>query len=134
MANEKNLRPFQPGQSGNPNGRPPHPPELKEMQRLTKGQLEVILNKILFSRPEDLKNFQGSVLEIWLANGAAQAIKSGDYSRLMILIDRLVGKVKDSIEITAKPIEAWTREEKVKLLEESRESLKRLEEDLANEL
>lgn len=133
MANPKSLKPFKPGQSGNPAGRPPNPPELKEMQRLTKGQVEVLLNKILNSKPEDLSQFRGTVLEIWLAAGATNAIKTGDYSRLMLLLDRIVGKPSDKVELEVKPVEAWTKEEKLKLLEESRESLRKLEEELKGE-
>jgi len=92
-----------------------------------------LLNKILNSKPEDLSQFRGTVLEIWLAAGATNAIKTGDYSRLMLLLDRIVGKPSDKVELEVKPVEAWTKEEKLKLLEESRESLRKLEEELKGE-
>ena len=100
MANPKTLKPFPKGVSGNPAGRPPDPPELKEIQRLTKGSLELLVNKILSAKPEELNQFRGTVLEVWLASGASQAIKAGDYQRLVTLLERLIGKVPVTIDIS----------------------------------
>ena len=105
MANEQNLKPFQPGHPGGP-GRPPHPPELKALRRLTKGELEVLISKILFAQPHELNSFRENILETWVASVAATGIKTGDPARLMMLIDRLIGKVTDKMEIDVKPIEA----------------------------
>lgn len=90
---------FKPGLSGNPQGRTPNPPELKQLQQLTKGELELILNKILHAKPEELNNFNGTILEKWLASIVYQGMKTGDFGRLNGFFDRLpkIGKVKEEI-------------------------------------
>jgi hypothetical protein len=104
MSNPKTLKPFPKGVSGNPDGRPKDPAELKALKKLTKGQLELLVYKILNSTPEELKGFNKTVIELWLSSGAAKAIQAGDYNRLMQLLDRVHGKVKEQVEIsTPKP-------------------------------
>lgn len=93
----KNLKPWKKGEAPNPAGRPPNPPELKAIKAMTKGELELLVHKILQASPGDLKEFKNTVLELWLAQGASKAIQSGDYSRLMLLIERLYGKVPTNI-------------------------------------
>ena len=81
-------------------GRPKDPDELKDLKKLTKGQLEALLYKILLSPPEELQTFNKTVLELWIASGAKHGIKGGDFNRLMQLVERLHGKVKDQVELT----------------------------------
>lgn len=115
-------RDFLPGQSGNPKGRPPDSPEIKALKKLTKGELAVLLNKVLQSKPEDLKTFKGTVLELWLAAGATKAIQTGDYSRLEFLINRLIGKVPDKLEVSE--IDSVSDEELLKMAENAIQSMK----------
>lgn len=96
MANNKNLKPFKAGHPGGP-GRPVDPPELKAIKGMTKAELEILFHKILAAKPEELNNFNGTVLEKWLASIIYQGIKSGDYGRLNPFLERLFGKVKDEI-------------------------------------
>lgn len=98
--NPKNLKPLKPGQSGNPKGRPKNPPQLREIQQLTKGEYSLMINKMLQCKPEDLANYNGTVLEKWVASVIYHGIKHGDPSRLASLIDRLIGKVPEKVELT----------------------------------
>lgn len=103
MANEKNLKPFKKGETGNPNGRPANPPELRELQKMTKGEFEVLMHKLVNCKPEDLGQFKGTVLEMALASTIQKAIKEGDSHRIEFFLQRLFGKVKEEVssEITA---------------------------------
>ncbi len=50
-----------------------------------------------------IKNPQSSMLELMVASIMARATKDGDYSRLDFLLQRTIGKVKDKVEVSAKP-------------------------------
>lgn len=113
---------FKKGQSGNPKGRPQDPPELHLINQLTKREFSLLLNKILQCPPEKLKDFKGNVLELWLAAGATKAIQTGDYSRLEFLINRLIGKVPDKLEVSE--IDSVSDEELLKMAENAIQSMK----------
>ena len=127
MANPRPKHKFKKGVVTNPNGRPPDPPELKEIKKLTKGELAILFNKVLHSKPDELNNFNGTVLEKWLASIVFHGIKSGDFSRLHPFIDRLLGKVPDKIEVSE--VESMSDEDLLSAAEEAlmsmREKLKK---------
>ena len=93
MANEQNLKPFKPGQSGNPAGRPKGVPN-------TKTRLQRILNLI-----EEHKNpVTGELEKFTVAEllDMQQVIKArkGDTRAYQILIDRLEGRPQQSVDMT----------------------------------
>lgn len=88
----------------NPAGRPPFPPELKAVRklspalvagmisryaRMTKGEIEAVIEDRT-TRSIDL-----TICKILL-----KSVEDGDYSRLNFLLDRSIGKVKESVEIS----------------------------------
>lgn len=81
MANEKNLKPFKKGQSGNPNGRPKLP-DLKEL-----------LAKVLGTEDEG-KSGAEAILKAMEARA-----KKGDVRAAELLLDRAYGKPKMDIEM-----------------------------------
>ena len=97
MANNKNLKSYKPGQSGNLSGRPKDPAELKAIKQMTKAEFQLLIHRLIDLRPEDLATFKGTVLEMAMASAMQSAIKSGDFSRIQGFIERLFGKVKDEI-------------------------------------
>ena len=86
-------RDFQPGNNANPHGRPKDPPELKALKKLNKANLDLLLNKLLQAKPDELKGMNNTVLELWLASGASKGIQKGEFTNLVTLIERLIGKV-----------------------------------------
>lgn len=88
---------FKPGVVTNPNGRPPDAPELKELRHMSKNELAALFHKILAAKPEELNNFNGTVLEKWVSSIIYHGIKTGDYGRLNPFIERLFGKVKEEV-------------------------------------
>lgn len=86
-------RDFLPGNNANPKGRPKDPPELKALKQLNKNQLDLLLNQLLQAKPDELKGMNSTVLELWLASGASKGIQKGDFTNLVTLIERLIGKI-----------------------------------------
>jgi hypothetical protein len=94
---------FKKGISGNPNGCPPMPKEVKEARKLNRIEVERLLNKFLQWPSEDVIKFANDqsnpALEVLIARVLSVAMKNGDDKRLNFLLDRLVGKVKENVAI-----------------------------------
>lgn len=105
-------RDFKPGQSGNPAGKPPMPPELKAIKALTPGFVKMIIAKFARMSKEEMGQLlmkppgsEGApnMMEIMIGSIVAKAAQDGDYSRLNFLLDRSIGKVKEQVDITVAP-------------------------------
>ncbi len=92
------------GVSGNPNGRPALSPELKKFKNLTKKELVEVGNLVIKGDLDALravaKKPGATVLQIMLAAICIKVIQKGDMSTLDILLNRLVGKVRDEVHNT----------------------------------
>lgn len=95
---------FKKGQSGNPQGGRAHNAEEKALKKLTKEELIEIGNIIVKGDMDQLKAIakdpKASVIQVMIASVAAKTIAKGDMHALDILLNRLVGKVKDEIDLT----------------------------------
>lgn len=93
---------WKPGQSGNPSGRPPEDPALRAVKMMTKAELGKIGQLILDGDYETLVELaadkEASVLTQMFASVCLRIINKGDASALDMLLNRIVGKVKDEIE------------------------------------
>ncbi len=102
----KQLRPFhwKKGQSGNPAGRAVLLPEEKLFKNLTKKELIEVGNYVIKGDLTALKSMAArpgaTVLQIMLAAVCIKVIQKGDMHQLDILLNRLVGKVRDEIHAT----------------------------------
>jgi hypothetical protein len=100
-------RNFQKGVSGNPNGRPKLPPEIKQIQKMSPTFVRAMINKLSRMTKDELaihlKDPKTPVLEVTLGSIYAKAIKDGDYMRLNFLLDRTIGKVKEEVDISVTP-------------------------------
>lgn len=103
MGKSPNLKPpWKKGQSGNLLGGKLHDPEMRAIKNLTKSELVTIANLIIKNDFETLQklakqNKGTSVLQRMIASVAVRIVSSGDMHALDILLNRLVGKVKDEI-------------------------------------
>lgn len=92
---------FAPGNPGGP-GRPPLPPGLRDAKRLTKTSLEEIVNKYLWE-PDAAelaaKDPRTPPVEKWLIAIIAKGLATGEWSGFEWIAQRLVGKVKEQIEV-----------------------------------
>ena len=92
MANEQNLKPFPKGVSGNPAGKPKGTEHSKtRLKRL----LELVQKK---KNPITGEEEEFSVLELMDMHMIAKALK-GDQRAYQEIIDRLVGKPKQTSEV-----------------------------------
>lgn len=94
---------FKPGQSGNPGGKVKLPEDIREARKLNQHELERIINKYLYMDRESVKaaisNPATPMMELMVASIVAQAAQKGDHQRLDFVLNRLVGKVRDQIDV-----------------------------------
>lgn len=98
---------FKPGKSGNPKGRPALPPEVRKSLRLTNEEFIRVASEFLLLSAEEIKlkltDPKANAVELLVGNLVTTAIypMTDDYMRAVsLLLDRTIGKVKESVEIT----------------------------------
>lgn len=104
---------FKKGESGNPNGRPSLPDDVKEAREINKIELERILNKYIHMTFKQIQKVCADdatpVLDLMICKIIGEAIKKGDQVKLGFILDRLpVGPVKKTINLDGKPLIAPT--------------------------
>lgn len=101
-----NLKPFQKGKSGNPSGRTQQSPELHRIKQLTASELAELANYIIKGDYETIRNLgkdpNATVLQRMVVAVATKIIMKGDMQALDTLLNRLIGKVKEHVEVTGK--------------------------------
>lgn len=100
----ENLRPaWKKGQSGNPDGGKKHNPELKAIKNLTEKELIEVANMVIKGTMDELletrEDPESTVLQRMLASVAVRVMKKGDMHAMDILLNRMIGKVKDKIDV-----------------------------------
>ena len=97
-------RDFMPGNSvgiGNSNARVPD--DLKGVKKLNRASCERLLNTCIHLTSDELEQKledpSSSVLEKLVCKIVTEAIKFGDHQRCGFLLDRLIGKVTDKVEV-----------------------------------
>jgi hypothetical protein len=127
---------WKPGQTGNPKGRGRLPPEIKQLKILSTMELMAGMNEIIRLNVSELKERMNdpniTSLEAGICKILFLAITKGDHIRMDFILNRLIGKSKETIEIqqTAiaeriKEISAMSEEERLKLAAIEIEKLKR---------
>lgn len=100
MAKSKTT--FKPGQSGNPNGRPKLPEDIRKASQLTNEEFIRLANRFFaMSRAEiqeTLQDPKATLLELIVGGIAARAAKDNDHTRATFLLDRTIGKVAETIK------------------------------------
>lgn len=104
MANHKKpVAGFKPGVSGNPNGRPRVPVEIKESRLLTHYKFEQLCNKFLEMNFNELEPLSKSkdipMIELMIISCIVKGIKEGSTKHLDFLLNRLIGSVVREIKI-----------------------------------
>ena len=96
---------FKPGQTGNPNGRPPLTKEQRALRTLTIERYREVIELALTGNLEELKAFiedpDTPVIQVGVGTAILTAIKKGDASVLETFAARIVGKIPDEIKITS---------------------------------
>lgn len=100
-------KPFAKGNSGGP-GAPRVPEEIKAARRLGRATLEGLIHKYLMGTEKDitntLKDPMSSATDKLICQIISRSLSDGDYRNLDFLLNRIIGKVKDTVEhIMPKP-------------------------------
>ena len=100
---------FKKGVSGNPGGQPKIPDDIKEARSLNQYELERIINRYLHMTKGELvaaiKNDATPMMEVTVASIVLKAASGGDHLRLDFILNRLIGKVKDKVQIEDSRVE-----------------------------
>lgn len=98
---------YKKGQSGNPGGRPRLPDDLKFAKKLTQEEFIRSSTKYLrynrFGLKQVIKDTRSSSLDVFICNLILRAIKYGDQGRAGFLLDRIIGKTVDVIQLQKEP-------------------------------
>ncbi len=96
---------FKKGQSGNPDGARKHDPIMKQLKNLTEEEMMEIGSLVVKGSINELKAISkdpnASALKCMIASVAIKTVAKGDAHALEILLCRLIGKVKDKVEINS---------------------------------
>ena len=92
------------GESGNPSGRKKLPNDIREAKTMDKIQFARILHKFVHMRKDQLsdslRNPNATMLELMVGHIVAKAAKDGDTVRATFLLDRMIGKVADQVDVS----------------------------------
>ena len=95
---------FKKGKSGNPLGGKIHKPEIRRIKGLTEKEVVKIGTLVLKGSVDELraiaKNGKASALKCMMAAVAVRTISRGDPQALDALLNRLIGRVKDKVEVS----------------------------------
>lgn len=107
MSAAPHLKPyhFKKGDSGNPKGRRPLPPDLKNVSPYTAGEISRVISK--YGRLtkdaiyEVMSNPATPVMDLSICKMFEKSLEDGDYGRLNFLLDRCIGKapVSEPLEL-----------------------------------
>ena len=95
-------RDFKPGNPGRPKGTPSLPKRIKEMNR---AKIESLLRKYLSMTFEELgetaKDKKTSAIDLMIIKIITESIKKGDQTRLNFILDRMIGRVTDKLDVSS---------------------------------
>jgi hypothetical protein len=92
---------FKKGKSGNPEGRPKLPEELREANKLTKATAVSLMNQFLYTDINELEEILSDKTKPVIQHiicGVAMRATQGDNKCADWFMDRLIGKVSDRVE------------------------------------
>lgn len=96
---------WKPGQTGNPNGRPPLTAEQRALRKLTIDTYREVIETALNGTVDDLKALaqdpKTPAIQVGVATSILRAIKDGDPSILEQFAARIIGKIPEVINITS---------------------------------
>lgn len=98
--NTENLKPWKPGESGNLAGRPKTPDEIKKLRRMTKKEFADIAEMVVRGSWNELEAIAKDKTETVLRVKLAKGILDESYKTFDEILNRLIGKVKEELEVS----------------------------------
>lgn len=99
----KNLKPYQPGQSGNLEGARAHDPVVKAIRRLTRLEIAEIGTLLLEKNIAELQRIaedpNTSALKVMVAAVVAKAITKGDAYSMSVVLEQVAGRAPQKVTI-----------------------------------
>lgn len=93
---------FKKGQSGNPKGKIANP-AIRALRKLTIKEFRECIEAALSGNIDELRNLaedtKGTALQMGIARAFLKAIKSGDYTIIEKIAERIIGKIPDEVKI-----------------------------------
>lgn len=103
-------RDFPKGVSGNPAGRPPAPPDLREAKELRKQEFQSLIFKYMDCTLDQItdaaKNPATTIKELIILKFIEKALKDADVARYNLLIDRSIGQLETTSNVNLKALVA----------------------------
>lgn len=97
---------WKPGQTGNPNGRPPLNPIQRALKELTVQTFREVIEAVCAGNLDNLRAMINdpatSVLQVGVATAFMKALQAGDYATIERIAERIVGKIPDELNVNAK--------------------------------
>jgi hypothetical protein len=107
---------FKPGNNANPLGGNAHNPVKRQLKKITTETLAQVFNEMLAVEPSkihEVVNNEPTVLKNYIASCIQKGMAKGDIGPLMTLLERMVGKVKENVQIESKSISVQMTPEQV---------------------
>jgi hypothetical protein len=105
MANNQNLKPIQPGETRNPNGRPRKYVSELRAQGYKLGEVNDAIQVLMSMTIDELKevytNPKATVLEKTIASAIRKSIEKGSLYSIETLLTRVYGKPKEQLDLNA---------------------------------
>lgn len=105
MAN-KNPNPktrWKKGQSGNPSGSVPYPPEIKRIHKFTADELKEMISVLLYATSAECEALAADPnapkIKKIMATILLKAYEHGSMGQLDMVLNRVIGKVKDDVDV-----------------------------------
>jgi hypothetical protein len=96
---------FEKGKSGNPKGRPKLPIEYRGLQPYTRNRVCLEFSRMLQYDLDDLKRMKSlkstTTIQRMVIAIMLKGIQSGDYRALDFMLDRIMGKSKQDIDLSS---------------------------------